>query len=83
MLFPKTSSWKKGVHFQDVDKWCQEWSEPCHTNGTNMGFAERLDHVVTLTLGLRSKQGLARLRANREARESHFMLPKMQKSVRE
>jgi hypothetical protein len=26
MMLPKTSSWTKGVYFQDVDKWCREWS---------------------------------------------------------
>jgi hypothetical protein len=34
-------------------------------------------------LGLQSRQGLVRLRAKREARESHFMLPGVQKSARE
>jgi hypothetical protein len=39
--------------------------------------------VVVLTLGSQPKQGLTRMRAKREARESHLMLPGMQKSVRE
>jgi hypothetical protein len=39
--------------------------------------------IVTLALGLRPKQGLAKARAKREARESHFMLPGVQESVRE
>jgi hypothetical protein len=39
--------------------------------------------VATLTLGSRPRQGLARVRAKKEARESHFMLPKVQKNVRE
>ncbi len=39
--------------------------------------------VVTLTLGLRPRQGFARLQANREARESHLMFPGVQKSVKE
>jgi hypothetical protein len=39
--------------------------------------------VTTLTLGLRPRQGLARLQAKREAWESYFMLPGVQKSVRE
>jgi hypothetical protein len=32
-------------------------------------------HVAILTLGSRPKQGLARVRVKREARESHLMLP--------
>jgi hypothetical protein len=40
------------------------------------------DHVVvTLALGLQPRQGLARVRAKREARESYLMLPGVQKSV--
>jgi hypothetical protein len=39
--------------------------------------------VVTLALGLRPRQGLARVRAKREAWESHFVLLRVQKSVRE
>jgi hypothetical protein len=40
-------------------------------------------HVVILALGLQPRQGLTRLRAKREAQESHLMLSGMQKSVRE
>jgi hypothetical protein len=32
-------------------------------------------YVVTLALGSQPKQGLAKVRAKREARESHLMLP--------
>jgi hypothetical protein len=39
--------------------------------------------VATLILGSRLKQGLARLRAKREARGSHLMFLGVQKSVRE
>jgi hypothetical protein len=39
--------------------------------------------VATLALGLRPKQGLAKARAKKEARESHFILPRVQESVRE
>ncbi len=39
--------------------------------------------VAILTLGLRPKQGLTKARTKREIRESHFMLPRMQESVRE
>jgi hypothetical protein len=39
--------------------------------------------LETLTLGLRTKQGLARLRAKREAHESYLMLLGVQKSVKE
>jgi hypothetical protein len=39
--------------------------------------------VTTLVLGSRLKQGLAKVRAKREAQESHFMLPGVQKNVRE
>jgi hypothetical protein len=39
--------------------------------------------VATLALGFRPKQGLVRVRAKREAKESHIMLPGMYKSVRE
>jgi hypothetical protein len=39
--------------------------------------------VTTLALGLQPMQGLARLRAKKEARESHLMLSGVQKSVRE
>jgi hypothetical protein len=40
-------------------------------------------NVVTLALGSRPKQGLARLWAKREAQESHLMFPGVQKNVRE
>ncbi len=33
--------------------------------------------VATLTLGLQPRQGLAKLRAKSEARESHLMLPRV------
>ncbi len=39
--------------------------------------------VTTLTLGLQPRQGLARVRAKREAWESHFMLLGVHESVRE
>jgi hypothetical protein len=39
--------------------------------------------VATLALGLRPRQGLARLRAKKEPREAHCMLPGVPKSVRE
>jgi hypothetical protein len=38
---------------------------------------------ATLALGSRPRQGLAKVRAKCEARESHFMLLGVQKSVRE
>jgi hypothetical protein len=38
--------------------------------------------IVTLTLGSRSRQGLAKVRAKNEG-ESHFILPKMWENVRE
>jgi hypothetical protein len=40
-------------------------------------------NVVTLALGLRPRQGLARLQAKEQAQESHLMLSGVQKSVRE
>jgi hypothetical protein len=39
--------------------------------------------VTILTLGSQPRQGLAKVRAKKEARESHFILLGMQKSVRE
>jgi hypothetical protein len=39
--------------------------------------------VTTLDLGSRPKQGLTRVKAKREAWESHFMFLGVQKSVRE
>ncbi len=39
--------------------------------------------IATLTLGSQLRQGLARLLAKKAARESHFMLMGMQKSVKE
>jgi hypothetical protein len=39
--------------------------------------------VATLALGLQPRQGLARVQAKRETWELHFMLPGVQKSVRE
>jgi hypothetical protein len=41
------------------------------------------DIVATVALGSWPRQGLARVRAKREARESHFMLLGVQKIVRE
>jgi len=38
---------------------------------------------VTLALGSRTKQGLVKVRAKSEARESHFMLLGLWESVRE
>ncbi len=40
-------------------------------------------NVATLALGLRSKQGVAKLRAKKEAQESCCMFPGVQESVRE
>ncbi len=40
-------------------------------------------NVTILTLSSRPKQGLAKVRAKSEAQESHFMLPGVQKSVKE
>jgi hypothetical protein len=40
-------------------------------------------HVVTLTLGSRPRQGLAKVRPKSEARESHFMLSGIKENVRE
>jgi hypothetical protein len=42
-----------------------------------------LTNVATLALGSRPRQGLAKVRVKNEARESHFMLPGVQESVRE
>jgi len=39
--------------------------------------------VVILALGLQPRQRLVKVRAKSEARESHFMLPKVWESVRE
>ncbi len=39
--------------------------------------------VTTLALGLWPRQGLTRLQAKTKARESHLMLPKVQKNVKE
>jgi hypothetical protein len=39
--------------------------------------------VITLTLGSRPRQGFVKVQAKSEVQESHFMLPKVQKSVRE
>ncbi len=39
--------------------------------------------VTTLALGLQPRQRLVRVWAKKEAQESHFMLPRVQKSVRE
>ncbi len=39
--------------------------------------------VGTLTLGLRPRQGVIRLRAKKKTRESHHTLPRMPKNVRE
>jgi len=54
-----------------------------------LNFAHKQKHLVckkidvaTLALGLRPRQGLARLWGKREARGSHLMLPGMQKSVK-
>jgi hypothetical protein len=41
------------------------------------------ESVATLALGLWPRQGFARVRAKKEARESHLMLLGVQKSVRE
>jgi hypothetical protein len=43
----------------------------------------RMKDVATLALGSRPRPRLARVQAKREARESHLMLPGVQKSVRE
>jgi hypothetical protein len=39
--------------------------------------------VRTLALGLQPRQWLVKVWAKREAQNSHFMLPRMQDSVRE
>ncbi len=38
--------------------------------------------VATLTLGLQPRQGFIRLHAKKQARESHLVLPRVQKNVR-
>jgi hypothetical protein len=43
--FPRQVHGQKGVHFQNVDKSCQEWSQPYHMNATYKGFAKHVDHV--------------------------------------
>jgi hypothetical protein len=40
-------------------------------------------YIATLALGLRPKQGLVKVWAKCEGRESHFMLPGVEESVRE
>jgi hypothetical protein len=42
-----------------------------------------IPYVATLALGLRPKQGLAKVWAKKEAHESHVMLPRLQESVKE
>jgi hypothetical protein len=46
-------------------------------------FLGNIPFVTTLALGSRPRQGLARVQAKRETWESHFILPGVQKSVRE
>jgi hypothetical protein len=46
-------------------------------------FGLHIPSVATLTLGSRPRQWLTRVRTKKEARESHFMLPGVQKNVRE
>jgi hypothetical protein len=59
-----------------------QWYIKIHLEGLNSGL--RLLSITTLALGSRPSQGLARLKAKREARwGSHLMLLGMQKSVRE
>jgi hypothetical protein len=43
----------------------------------NIEWNNKTKGVITLALGSRPKQGLARMKAKREARESHFMLPRV------
>jgi hypothetical protein len=43
----------------------------------------KAEYVTTLALGSRPRQGLAKVRAKNEARESHFMFPRMWESVKE
>jgi hypothetical protein len=38
-------------------------------------YSSEIIIVTTLALGSQSRQGLARVRAKKESRESHFMLP--------
>ncbi len=42
----------------------------------------KIQLITTLVLGSRLKQGLAKVRANSEARESHFMLLGVRKNGR-
>ncbi len=51
--------------------------------GNNIFLAFLIKFVATLTLGLQPKQGLGRVRAKREAQESHLMLSGMKESVKE
>jgi len=46
-------------------------------------FGQTIIIIATLALGSQPRQGLVKVRAKREARESHFMLPGVQESVRE
>jgi hypothetical protein len=45
MLLPRTSFKTKGIHFQDVYKWCGECTKPYHMNVAYRGFVKCLDHV--------------------------------------
>jgi hypothetical protein len=51
----------------------QQLTKICITNGKN------IDDVATLALGLRPRQGVARLWAKGETQESHHMLSKVQR----
>jgi len=53
------------------------------TNMNEKTFWMRVGFVTTLALGSWPRQGLAKVRAKYEAQESHFMLPRVQESVRE
>jgi hypothetical protein len=48
-----------------------------------LGLKSKIHVVATLALGLWPKQGLVKVRAKKEAQKSHFMLPRVQESVRE
>jgi hypothetical protein len=54
-----------------------------HGSISKIGQKFRSESITTLALGSWLKQGLARLRAKKEARESHLVLPRVQKSVKE
>jgi hypothetical protein len=69
--------WKKPWMQLEMRQANKHWNIPCRFLSNHLNGKTR--SVTTLALGSQPRQGVARLRAKRETRESFHMLPRVQR----